>query len=93
MAQETTAATGEAELCRATGLAALQQRDATLKGVTLDLDGLTVAKADTKVGDTPVRTIIMGDAYLEKGNKDTRRTFLCLVGEKSKVLLTFFTEK
>jgi hypothetical protein len=35
----------------------------------------------------------IGDAYLEKGKKDTRRTFLCLIGEKGKVLLTFFTDK
>ena len=41
----------------------------------------------------PIRTIIIGDAYLERGNKETRRTFLCLIGEKGKVLLTFFTDK
>jgi hypothetical protein len=38
-------------------------------------------------------TIIIGDAYLEQGKKDSRRTFLCLIGEKGKVLLTFFTDK
>ena len=54
---------------------------------------LTVAKANTKVEDTPIKTIVIGDAYLEKGKKDTRRTFLCLIGEKGKVLLTFFTDK
>jgi hypothetical protein len=36
---------------------------------------------------------VIGEAYLTKGQKDTRRTFLCLIGEKGKVLLTFFTEK
>ena len=61
--------------------------------VTFDVDGMTVAKATTKVEDTPIKTIVIGDAYLEKGKKDTRRTFLCLIGEKGKVLLTFFTEK
>ena len=54
---------------------------------------MTVAKANTKVEDTPIKTIVIGDAYLEKGKKDTRRTFLCLIGEKGKVLLTFFTDK
>jgi hypothetical protein len=92
-AQEVTDTTGEPELCRTTGLLALKQRDGSLNDVSLDMDSLTIAKANTKVGDTPVRTIIIGDAYLQKDKKDTRRTFLCLVGEKSKVLLTFFTEK
>ena len=54
---------------------------------------MTVAKATTKVEDTPIKTIVIGDAYLEKGKKDTRRTFLCLIGEKDKVLLTFFTDQ
>ena len=57
------------------------------------MDSMTVAKANTKVEDTPIRTIIVGDAYLEQGKKDSRRTFLCLIGEEGKVLLTFFTEK
>ena len=54
---------------------------------------MMVAKANTKVEDTLIKTIVIGDAYLEKGKKDTRRTFLCLIGEKGKVLLTFFTDK
>jgi hypothetical protein len=69
------------------------ERDPSVKDVTLDFDGMTVAKANTKVEDTPIKTIVIGDAYLEKGKKDTRRTFLCLIGEKGKVLLTFFTDK
>ena len=83
----------EAEVCRTTGLLALKERNPAIKDVSLDLDGMTVAKANTKVEDTPIKTIVIGDAYLEKGNKETRRTFLCLIGEKGKVLLTFFTEK
>ena len=83
----------ELEACRSTGLIALRERDPTIKDVTLDVDGMTVAKASTKVEDTPIKTIVIGDAYLEKGKKDTRRTFLCLIGEKGKVLLTFFTDK
>jgi hypothetical protein len=83
----------ELEACRSTGLIALRERNPSIKDITLDMDGMTVAKANTKVEDTPVKTIIIGDAYLEKGKKDTRRTFLCLIGEKGKVLLTFFTDK
>jgi hypothetical protein len=83
----------ELEACRSTGLIALRERDPSIKDVTFDIDGMTVAKANTKVEDTPIKTIVIGDAYLEKGKKDTRRTFLCLIGEKGKVLLTFFTDK
>jgi hypothetical protein len=83
----------ELEACRSTGLIALRERDPSIKDVTLDFDGMTVAKANTKVEDTPIKTIVIGDAYLEKGKKDTRRTFLCLIGEKGKVLLTFFTDQ
>jgi hypothetical protein len=83
----------ELEACRSTGLIALPERDPSIKDVTLDFDGMTVAKASTKVEDTPIKTIVIGDAYLEKGKKDTRRTFLCLIGEKGKVLLTFFTDQ
>ena len=83
----------ELEACRSTGLIALRERDSSIKDVILDFDGMTVAKANTKVEDTPIKTIVIGDAYLEKGKKDTRRTFLCLIGEKGKVLLTFFTDQ
>ena len=83
----------ELEACRATGLAALRERSPSVKDVIFDYETFSVSKANTKVEDTPVRTIVVGDAYLEKGKKDSRRTFLCLIGEKSKVLLTFFTDK
>jgi hypothetical protein len=83
----------ELDACRSTGLIALRERNPGIKDVTFDVDGMTVAKANTKVEDTPIKTIVIGDAYLEKGKKDTRLTFLCLIGEKGKVLLTFFTDK
>ena len=83
----------ELEACRSTGLIALREHNASISDVSFDIDGMTIAKANTKVEDTPIRTIVIGDAYLEKGKKDTRRTFLCLIGEKGKVLLTFFTDK
>lgn len=83
----------ELEACRSTGLIALRERNPAIKDIALDVDGMTVAKANTKVEETIIRTIVIGDAYLEKGKKDTRRTFLCLIGEKGKVLLTFFTDK
>src|ERR1700693_2639764 len=78
----------ELDACRSTGLIALKEHNPSIKDVSFDVDGMTIAKANTKVEDTVIRTIVMGDAYLEKGKKDTRRTFLCLIGEKGKVLLT-----
>jgi hypothetical protein len=30
------------------------------------MDTITVSKANTKIEDTPVRTIIMGEVYLER---------------------------
>jgi hypothetical protein len=83
----------ELDACRSTGLIALKEHNPSIKDVSFDVDGMTIAKANTKVEDTVIRTIVIGDAYLEKGKKDTRRTFLCLIGEKGKVLLTFFTDK
>lgn len=83
----------ELEACRSTGLIALRERNPSIQDVSFDVDGMTVAKANTKVEDTLIKTIVIGEAYLEKGKQDTRRTFLCLIGEKGKVLLTFFTDK
>ena len=50
----------ELEACRSTGLIALRERDPSIKDVTLDFDGMTVAKANTKVEDTPIKTIVIG---------------------------------
>jgi hypothetical protein len=83
----------ELDACRSTGLIALKERQPSIKDVSFDIDGMTIAKANTKVEDTVIKTVVIGDAYLEKGKKDTRRTFLCLIGEKGKVVLTFFTDK
>ena len=82
----------ELDACRSTGLIALKEHNPSIKDVSFDV-GMTIAKANTKVEDTVIKTIVIGDAYLEKGKKDTRRTFLCLIGEKGKVVLTFFTDK
>jgi hypothetical protein len=72
----------ELEACRSTGLwrfgAAIRDQGT----FSFDVDGMTVAKANTKVEDTPIKTIVIGDAYLEKGKHDTRRTFLCLIARR-----------
>ncbi len=83
----------ELESCRTTGLIALKERNPTITDVLIDPDAVTVAKADTKVEDTPVKGVIMGDAYLEKNKTEKPYRFVCLIGEKGKVLLTFFTQQ
>ncbi|WP_037083722.1 hypothetical protein [Rhizobium vignae] len=84
----------EASACRSTGLVALQERSKDVTDLVLDADTLAISAADTKVGDVPVRTVILGDAYIARnGNTTTPDRFVCLLGEKGKVLLTFFTAK
>ena len=83
----------ELTACKSTALLALQERDATIKDIYFDEDGVAFAEANTKVEDTPIRHIIMGEAYLQTNRQDKPRRFLCLIGEKGKVLLTFFTAR
>jgi hypothetical protein len=83
----------EVESCRLAGLMALKERSPAIKDLTFDIDGLAISKANTKVEDTPVRMVIMGDAYLQREKTDKPNRFVCLIGEKGKVLLTFFTEQ
>ena len=82
----------ELQACKATGLLALQQRSPAIKDIVVDPDTLSITKADTKVEDTPVRTIVLGDAYLERTKTNKPHRFVCLIGDKGRVLLTFFTQ-
>ena len=81
----------EVDACRASGLAALKERSPAVEDLTFDMDGLAISKADTKVEDTPIKMVVMGDAYLERKKTEKSYRFVCLVGEKGKVVLTFFT--
>ena len=83
----------EVEACRASGLAALKQRSPSINNLTFEMEGLAISKADTKVEDTPIRMVIMGEAYLQRDKSDKANRFVCLIGEKGKVVLTFFTER
>lgn len=80
--------------CKSTGLVALQEHSADITGLVLDPESLAITAADTKVEDVPVKTVILGEAYIER-NKTAGKAdrFVCLLGEKGKVLLTFFTAK
>lgn len=77
--------------CKTTALKTISATDPEIKDIYIDEDGATIAVADTKVEDTPITRIIMGEAYLRTDRSDKPRRFLCLIGEEGKVLLTFFT--
>ena len=79
------------EACRTTGLIALKERSASLRDLIFDMETLAVTKAKTTVEDIPVRTVIMGEAYLARKEIGQSHRFVCLIGEKGKVVLTFFT--
>ncbi len=83
--------TPEVEACQASGLIALKEKNPGLKNIIVDAATLSESKADAKVGDTLIKTVIMGEAHLETSKTDKARRFLCLIGEKGKVVLTFFT--
>ena len=63
----------EVDACRASGLAALKERSPAVEDLTFDMDGLAISKADTKVEDTPIKMVVMGDAYLER--KKTEKSY------------------
>jgi hypothetical protein len=73
----------ELEACKATGLLALKERS-PVKDIILDMDSLTISNANTKIEDTPVRKIIMGEAYLERKETGKSQRFLCLIGRKER---------
>jgi hypothetical protein len=49
----------ELDACRSTGLIALKEHNPSIKDVSFDVDGMTIAKANTKVEDTVIKTIVM----------------------------------
>jgi hypothetical protein len=83
----------EVEACRLSGLAALKEHSPSIEHLTFDLESLAISKADTKVEDTPIKMVVMGDAYLQREKGDKPNRFVCLVSDKGKVVLTFFTEQ
>lgn len=83
----------EADACKASGLLALKQKAPQVKDVMIDLDSAKIINADTAIEGVPVRTVVIGDAYVEQGNKDKPRTLVCLIGDKGKVLMTLFSAK
>ncbi len=86
-------ATPEIATCKTAALQALHAKEPEIKDIYIDEDAATVAVAESKIEDIPVTRIVMAEAYLRTDRSDKPRRFLCLLGEKNKVLLTFFTAR
>ena len=83
----------EADACKASGLIALKQKYPQVKDVLIDLDSAKVIKTETAIEDVPVRTVVIGDAYVERTKTTKPQTLVCIIGDKGKVLLTLFSDK
>lgn len=79
--------------CKTRALSVLKQKSPSIEDIFIDMDGITVAKADLAVEDTRVESVIMGEAYIQRDKSDKVHRFLCLTGPQGKVLMTFFTQR
>lgn len=82
-----------AAACKAHALARLKANSPSVDDILIDMDGLTIAKADTTVGQEKITAVLMGEAYIKRDRSDKAHRFLCLVGENDKVVMTFFTTR
>jgi hypothetical protein len=89
-ARAQTADNPEIAACKATGILALKEKSPAIRDILLDMGTISVSKASTEIEGVPVRTVIMGDVYIAKKETGKAQHFLCLIGDKGKVLLTFF---
>jgi hypothetical protein len=83
----------ETDACKASGLLALKQKFPQVKDVLIDLDSARVIKADTTIENVPIKTVVIGDAYVEHTKTTKPQTLVCVIGDKGKVLLTLFSDK
>lgn len=79
--------------CKARALSVLKQKSPSVEDIFIDMDGITVARAELSVEDTRVEAVIMGEAYIQRDRSDKVHRFLCLTGPQGKVLMTFFTQR
>lgn len=86
-------ATPEIATCKKAALDTLSAKEPDIKDIYIDEDGATVAVSELRIETIPVTRIVMAEAYLRTDRSDKPRRFLCLLGEKNKVLLTFFTSR
>jgi hypothetical protein len=83
----------EADACKASGLIALKQKSPQVKDIEIDLDSAKIINADTKIEDVPIKTVVIGEAYIERAKSAKPQAFVCIIGDKGKVLLTLFSDK
>jgi hypothetical protein len=83
----------ETDACKASGLLALKQKFPQVKDVLVDLDSAKIIKADTTIENVPIKTVVIGDAYVERTKTTKPQTLVCVIGDKGKVLLTLFSDK
>jgi len=81
----------EVDACRAAGLIALKDAAPATKDVSVDPDSVRVFKMDRSIGGEPIRAVVVGDVSIEKTKSSKPRSLVCIVGDKGKVLLTYFT--
>lgn len=80
------------QACKSTGLVALKERAPEITDLVLDMETVAVSAANTRIEDVPVKTVVLGEAYIARaGQTGKPDRCVCLLGEKGKVLLTFFT--
>ncbi|MDI4666726.1 hypothetical protein K9U40_20730 [Xanthobacter autotrophicus] len=82
-----------AAACKAHALERLKARSPSVADIFIDMDGLSIAKADLAVGGAKVTGVLMGEAYIQRDRSDKAHRFLCLVGEDDTILMTFLTEQ
>jgi hypothetical protein len=83
--------TPELDACRASGLIALKESAPATKDVAIDPDSVRIFKMDKKIGDEPVHAVLIGDVSIEQQKSSKPRSLVCIVGDKGKVLVTFFS--
>jgi hypothetical protein len=81
------------DACEASGLLALKLKFPQVKDVLIDLDSAKIIKADTTIENVPIKTVVIGDAYVELTKTTKPQTLVCVIGDKGKVLLTLFSDK
>ena len=81
----------EIAACKATGILALKEKSPAIRDIILDMDTMVVSKADTEIGKASLSApSSWGMSIWRKKEMGKARHFLCLIGDKGKVLLTFF---
>ena len=53
----------------------------------------SIGQLDTTIENVPIKTVVIGDAYVERTKTTKPQTLVCIIGDKGKVLLTLFSDK